>query len=56
MPWRQSTGPKTEAGKALASMNAYKHGARSALTEERVEFFEEILRIQSKCLDDINRN
>ena len=27
-PWRRSTGPKTEAGKARCSMNALKHGRR----------------------------
>jgi len=25
-PWKNATGPKTKAGKARASMNAYKHG------------------------------
>lgn len=25
-PWGQSTGAKTEAGKAVSKMNAYKHG------------------------------
>ena len=29
-PWQCSTGPKTAAGKALAKMNALKHGDRSA--------------------------
>lgn len=29
-PWEQSTGAKTEAGKAASKMNAYKHGGRSA--------------------------
>jgi hypothetical protein len=28
-PWRRSTGPKTEAGKARCSMNGLKHGVRS---------------------------
>src|SRR5687768_8895726 len=34
MPWRHSTGPRTASGKARSSMNAMKHGERSA---ERVE-------------------
>ena len=29
-PWEKSTGPKTVAGKATASQNAYKHGFRGA--------------------------
>jgi len=28
-PWRRSTGPKTEAGKARAALNARRHGLRS---------------------------
>ena len=33
-PWRRSTGPKTEAGKAHCMMNALKHGFRSRATIE----------------------
>ncbi|PIZ03360.1 MAG: hypothetical protein COY58_09345 [Gammaproteobacteria bacterium CG_4_10_14_0_8_um_filter_38_16] len=29
-PWAQSTGAKTETGKAVSKMNALKHGARSS--------------------------
>jgi hypothetical protein len=29
-PWSKSTGPRSEAGKAVASMNALKHGTWSA--------------------------
>jgi len=29
-PWEYSTGPRTEAGKARSSLNALKHGCRSA--------------------------
>jgi hypothetical protein len=32
-PWEQSTGPKTEEGKAIASKNAYKGGTREMLRE-----------------------
>lgn len=30
-PWKQSTGAKTEQGKAINKMNAYKHGGRCAV-------------------------
>lgn len=29
-PWEKSTGPKSEDGKKRASLNAFKHGVRSA--------------------------
>ena len=28
-PWKASTGPQTESGKAISSQNALKHGMRS---------------------------
>ena len=31
-PWRKSTGPKSETGKAAVAHNALKHGGRSAGT------------------------
>lgn len=30
-PWEKSTGPKTDKGKAVAAMNAYKGGERELL-------------------------
>lgn len=32
-PWAKSTGARTPAGKAVASLNAYKGGLRSLLSE-----------------------
>ncbi len=29
-PWEKAKGPRTEQGKKVSSMNAYKHGMRSA--------------------------
>jgi hypothetical protein len=33
-PWQRSTGPATAAGRARSSLNAFKHGARSAEMRE----------------------
>jgi hypothetical protein len=33
-PWKQATGPKTAAGKAHSSRNAYRGGRRAALRDE----------------------
>jgi hypothetical protein len=33
-PWKSSTGPRTDAGKAVVARNAYKGGARPRLREE----------------------
>lgn len=34
-PWEQSTGPKSEQGKARSSLNAFKHGNREAFKSGR---------------------
>ena len=36
-PWEQSTGPKSEAGKARAARNAWKGGERELLRQLRAE-------------------
>lgn len=36
-PWKASTGAKTEKGKAVSSMNAYKGGARAKERQARKE-------------------
>ncbi|RIX47592.1 MAG: hypothetical protein D3M94_07955 [Rhodocyclales bacterium GT-UBC] len=33
-PWEQSTGPKTEDGKAKSAGNSWKHGNRSSESQE----------------------
>jgi hypothetical protein len=48
--WRHSTGPKTREGKARASMNAWKHGMRSAPARR----LRTILRRQSHFLKQVN--
>ena len=48
-PWAKSTGPRTAAGKARSSQNAYKTGRRSAARA----YFNTILRRQSQFLRDL---
>lgn len=43
-PWEQSTGPRTEEGKSVASQNALRHGLRSAEWLEEVHRVNEIIR------------
>ena len=49
-PWERSTGPRTPEGKARASRNAYKGGARGMLRELR-----RILRHQDELRQDLAR-
>ena len=48
-PWEQSTGPKTEAGKARAARNAFKGGWR-----ERLRELGRLLQEQQQALERIN--
>ena len=43
-PWRSSTGPKTEIGKARCAMNALKHGKRSLATIREFQRIRRVLR------------
>lgn len=45
-PWEKSTGPKTEEGKKLASMNNLKHGMRS----EAIKELRRVLKLQKEFL------
>ena len=47
-PWRQSTGPKTPAGKHISARNAFKHGLRSAHYLAQVKLMRALLRQQKK--------
>jgi hypothetical protein len=50
-PWLHSTGPRTDAGKSRAKINAYKHGLHSELTRK----FKRLLREQSRFVREIGR-
>jgi hypothetical protein len=49
-PWRHSTGPKTEAGKARCAKNAFRHGGRS---RAHIQEFQRIRRILRKVDENI---
>ena len=58
-PWEQSTGPKTEAGKAEVSQNPYKGGAwrllrelSRALREHKKALLETKMRINAGQIED----
>lgn len=61
-PWASSTGPKTRAGKAKSSQNAYKHGARSKEAKEFAAFLRLCRRINGrtkqalKCAKILGKN
>ncbi|MCB1530968.1 MAG: hypothetical protein H6853_04575 [Rhodospirillales bacterium] len=50
-PWEKSTGPKSEAGKARVSLNAWKHGMRTRNLQE----YEELLRLNAAFLQQLGR-
>ena len=47
-PWRRSTGPKTEAGKARCSKNALRHGLRSAARIHELQRIRYVLRLAAE--------
>lgn len=42
-PWKKSTGPKSDTGKAVVARNAVKHGRRSADTLAEFKALRELL-------------
>ena len=49
-PWEKSTGPKTQAGKAISSRNSLKHGAFAAQNRRQVAVFKKTLTAVSERL------
>jgi hypothetical protein len=50
-PWRRSTGPKTEAGKARCAMNALKYGYRMRARIEELRKVRYILRLAAQNIE-----
>jgi hypothetical protein len=50
-PWKQSTGPRTEGGKAKVSQNAFKGGSRQQFKDLRV-----LLKKQNQALAEAFRD
>ena len=53
-PWIQSTGPKTEEGKKASSMNALKHGMRSAGNREVERLIAQLGRLEREMREEIS--
>ena len=51
-PWEKAKGAKTEAGKAISAMNAYRHGLRSTEWLEEEKRVNELIR---ECKASIRR-
>ena len=49
-PWRRSTGPRSEAGKARSAMNPLKHGRRSRANVLRLRRIRHALRLAARNL------
>ena len=49
-PWRRSTGPRTDAGKARSSANALRHGFRSRAYLEKIKEVRDILRASARTI------
>lgn len=50
-PWEQSTGPRTEEGKATSAANSHKHGMRSREWLEQEKQLRELLSLCQELVD-----
>lgn len=46
-PWEQSTGPKSDEGKAISARNAWKGGTRPALRQLNAQYRQAFQRMQA---------
>ena len=53
-PWRKSTGPRSDAGKATVAQNAVKHGGRSANTMAELKALRDLLAQCGERLDGMH--
>jgi hypothetical protein len=53
-PWRHSTGPKTEAGKARCAKNALRHGGRSQARIRELQRVRYVLRLAADNVRNVN--
>ena len=52
-PWEQSTGPRSEAGKARAAQNGRTHGLFDARSRDLMRSLHELLREQRQALKEV---
>jgi hypothetical protein len=50
-PWKNSTGPKSEEGKARSALNSYKHGLRGGLLRKASE----LLSANNKLMKELQK-
>src|SRR5690349_10349710 len=53
-PWRQATGPKTDAGKARTAQNSLKHGQRTRARIEELKRIRYVLRVAAANVAAMN--
>ena len=52
-PWENSTGPRTAQGRKISSMNALKHGMRSAENREVEKLIAQLARFEREARETV---
>ena len=52
-PWKKSTGPRTAQGRKTSSMNALKHGMRSAENREVEKLIAQLARFEREARETV---